>query len=304
MDPEAVTHLDETLAALDASYVAPTPDGALLLVRTGTGDGGAILDAATGDERATFPTDPYLLPTPSPDGSHFATADGETVQVGALPDGEPVDTVPVPGGFAARGRNLLGPGGDVLYLPGPPFPPGDWTRFRTATGEAERSYPAVGVGAPWGADVRAFAVSADGSRVAVAGATGPVGGGFVEVYDAASGALVDDWPLAGEGDGVALSPDGSAVVATSEGATIHAAGWSASVAPGRAIDVRFVRAGRRILVATDGGVLALRNAETGSVEATREFGDEVAWVRSTEDASLVAVGTRAGGPPRLVAPRW
>lgn len=312
MDADLRSRINASLSSRGAGYAAPTPDGRYLLVRAGSE--GTVVDPTTGEDIAGFPADGNLPPTPSPDGAFFATVDGGTVQVRSLPDADLVHAFGVPDGrdvsIRGSGRNLLAPGGDVLYLHGPPWPPGDWTRFRTATGEAERSYPGVGVGDPWGADVWVFAASADGDTVAVTGATGPVGGGFVTVYDAASGEVEADWPLAGEGDGVALSSDGSMVVSISEGSVLHGdrwsdtgpdSSWTDSGTDGRIVDIEFVRDGHRVLVATDEGRLALRDAETGEITAAYEVGVEARWMRTTEDATLVVLG---GHPPRLVTPDW
>lgn len=298
MDAARLSHVNASLESRGAGYAAPTPDGTHLLVRAGSD--GAVVDLATGEDVATFRADGPLAPAPSPDGSFFAAIDREEVHVRRLPDADLVHALPAPDVLRVDGRNVLAPGGTVVYLPGPPFPPGDWTRYRTATGEAEGSYPGVGVGDPWGAAVRAFA-AADGETVAVAGATGPVGGGFVTVYDAVSGEVEETRPLAGEGDDVALSPDGSAVVAVSDLRTLVGDAWTESVPEGRVVDLDFVRDGRRVLVATDRGRLALRDAATGEVVATYGTDSEAHWMRAAADASLVALG---GPPARLVAPDW
>lgn len=299
MDAARLEQTNADLAANEERYAVLTRDGAYLLTRSGSK--GRVLDLETGEALATFPVGDHVGPTPATDGSCFVCNDGESVQVRTLPEADLLDSFPVPGSMRLLGRYLLGPGGEFVYLPGPPWPPGDWTRFQSTTGEAGPQFPGVSIGHPWGADVWAFCVSADGSTAAVTGAVGPVGGGFVGVYEAASGELVDDWQLAGEGSHVALSPDGASVVSVTEGATIAGDSWETSVDDGRVVDVEFLGDGERVFVATDAGVLTLLEAETGAVEASHRNGHDLRWARTTAEASIVTVG---GDRARIVAPEW
>lgn len=148
MDPDRLARVNASMASREVRYAVPTPDGTFLL--EAAGPDGTLVDLPTGEPLATYPIGDPLGPTHASDGSCFACSDGESVQVRSLPEAEVLRSFPVPGPMRLLGRNLLGPCGEFVYLPGPPWPPGDWKRFQSATGEAGPQYSGVSVGHPWG----------------------------------------------------------------------------------------------------------------------------------------------------------
>lgn len=300
MDPAPVSDVDASLAAREATYAAPTPDGAYLL--TGADSEGTVVNLTTGEEIASVTLGEYLSPEPSPDGAFFATADEDTIRIHRLPDADVVHAFDRPPTVTSGNvRNRVAPGGEFVYYRGPPLPPADVTRYRVTTGEALHRYGTVYDDE----SVHAFAASADGTTVAVGGIKSPVNGGFVAVYDAASGELDEHWECAYEVDGLALSPDGFAVVFTDGLGGLAGPGWSDYGSDGMVRDACFVRDGTKVLAAVDadgdGTVLQLRDAETGNVEATHAVEADVRRLHSTEDASLVAF---SGHPARIIVPDW
>jgi hypothetical protein len=144
--------------------------------------------------------------------------------------------------------------------------------------------------------VRALAVSRDGRFAAAAVPVGKVGGAEVHVWRLDTGALVRSLPPSYTRS-LALSPDGTAIAATSDGVDVLRVADAARLwevappgvlpAPGLDPGVAFSPSGALVAVAGAGGVV-LRSASTGAAVAELAAAAPAGAVAFSPDGSVVA----------------